>query len=70
MCRPYRRCRDGIEGEADDYCKQVQLAHPDQEWKLHNAWFVKQLNFLTKFRPLETGATAQTDKVTAAAPAV
>ncbi|KAL1965265.1 hypothetical protein VTN77DRAFT_5867 [Rasamsonia byssochlamydoides] len=27
----------------------VHLANPDEEWKLHNAWFVRQLNFKTKF---------------------
>ncbi|RDW78590.1 cytochrome P450 [Aspergillus mulundensis] len=27
----------------------VQLAHPDQEWELWNAWFVRQYNFKTKF---------------------
>ncbi|MCJ1301746.1 hypothetical protein MMC08_004547 [Hypocenomyce scalaris] len=30
---------------------EVRLANPDQEWKLHNAWFVKQLNFNTTFGP-------------------
>ena len=30
-------------------CAQVGLANPDQEWKLHNAWFVKQFNFNTRF---------------------
>jgi cytochrome P450 len=29
---------------------QVDLARPDEEWHLHNAWFVKQLNFHTRFR--------------------
>ncbi len=28
---------------------QVTLARPDEEWHLHNAWFVKQLNFNTRF---------------------
>lgn len=34
---------------------QVKFADPSQEWILHNAWFVKQLNFNTRFesRPLE-----------------
>lgn len=27
----------------------VQLDQPDREWKLHNAWFVKQLDFNVKF---------------------
>lgn len=30
---------------------QIELAHPEQEWKLHNAWFVKQKNFHTIFKP-------------------
>ncbi|KAK4694893.1 hypothetical protein P7C71_g2762, partial [Lecanoromycetidae sp. Uapishka_2] len=30
---------------------EVRLAHPEQDWKLHNAWFVKQLNFNTTFKP-------------------
>ena len=30
---------------------QVELANPDKEWRLHNAWFVKQLDFNTTFRP-------------------
>jgi len=29
---------------------EVQFEKPDTEWKLHNAWFVKQLNFRTTFR--------------------
>jgi len=41
---------------------EIELAHPEQEWKLHNAWFVKQLNFHTKFRPLETPALAPSEK--------
>ena len=28
---------------------QIQLANPDQDWRLHNAWFVKQRNFNTVF---------------------
>ncbi|PKY02578.1 cytochrome P450 [Aspergillus campestris IBT 28561] len=31
----------------------VKLAHPDQEWKLWNAWFVRQYNFKTCFTPRE-----------------
>lgn len=30
---------------------EVDLASPDKEWRLHNAWFVKQLDFNTTFRP-------------------
>ncbi|KAK2767516.1 hypothetical protein FQN54_003673 [Arachnomyces sp. PD_36] len=29
---------------------EVRLANPDKEWTLHNAWFVKQLNFNTVFK--------------------
>lgn len=29
---------------------------PDKEWKLHNAWFVKQLNFRTTFTPRQMAA--------------
>ncbi|KAI9840563.1 MAG: hypothetical protein M1837_001543 [Sclerophora amabilis] len=30
---------------------EVDLVNPEKEWKLHNAWFVKQLNFNTTFEP-------------------
>ena len=30
--------------------QQVKLEHPDLEWTVHNAWFVRQLNFHTVFR--------------------
>ncbi|MCJ1264131.1 hypothetical protein MMC22_004002 [Lobaria immixta] len=29
---------------------EINLAYPNQEWKLHNAWFVKQRNFFTTFK--------------------
>ncbi len=29
---------------------QVSLVRPNEEWHLHNAWFVKQLNFHTRFK--------------------
>lgn len=29
---------------------EVQLEHPNLEWTVHNAWFVRQLNFRTVFR--------------------
>jgi hypothetical protein len=32
---------------------QVRLADPTKEWKIHNAWFVRQLNFNTTFRRRE-----------------
>lgn len=33
---------------------QIELEQPDAEWKTHNAWFVRQMDFNTKFRPRET----------------
>ncbi|EME49031.1 cytochrome P450-like protein [Dothistroma septosporum NZE10] len=30
---------------------EVDMADPDSEWKTHNAWFVRQLNFVTRFKP-------------------
>lgn len=41
-----------------DYAEKVQLANPDQEWKLHSAWFVKQLNFNCTFKAKDIAATA------------
>ena len=32
-----------------DFCNQVKLAVPEKEWRLHNAWFVKQNDFETLF---------------------
>lgn len=29
---------------------EVQLANPEKDWVLHNAWFVKQRNLVVKFR--------------------
>ena len=29
---------------------QIELAFPDRDWTLHNAWFVKQCNFHVKLR--------------------
>ena len=48
----------GEDGIADIYSQQVQLADPKKEWKLHNAWFVKQLDFNTTFHARRT-ATAK-----------
>ncbi|KAL8825167.1 MAG: hypothetical protein Q9191_004576 [Dirinaria sp. TL-2023a] len=33
---------------------EISFAHPEQEWKLHNAWFVKQHNFNTAFKVRKT----------------
>jgi cytochrome P450 len=30
---------------------EIELEHPGAEWKTHNAWFVTQKNFDTRFRP-------------------
>ena len=30
---------------------QIELERPDLEWKTHNAWFVRQMDFNTRFRP-------------------
>ncbi|KAL1958667.1 hypothetical protein VTO42DRAFT_4010 [Malbranchea cinnamomea] len=32
---------------------EVRLADPQREWKLHNAWFVKQKEFYVTFKPRE-----------------
>jgi len=43
--------RFDILGDGELIGKQIMLEHPDKEWKTHNAWFVRQLEFNTKFRP-------------------
>ncbi|CAI6333040.1 unnamed protein product [Periconia digitata] len=30
---------------------EIELEHPGAEWKTHNAWFVRQTDFNTRFRP-------------------
>jgi hypothetical protein len=30
---------------------QIELEQPGTEWKTHNAWFVRQTAFNTRFRP-------------------
>ena len=32
---------------------EVGLAEPEREWRLHNAWFVKQFDFRVRFRVRE-----------------
>ncbi|KAM0135594.1 hypothetical protein ACHAO1_005143 [Botrytis cinerea] len=32
---------------------EIALEHPEQEWTLHNSWFVRQLDFRTTFRNRE-----------------
>lgn len=38
---------------------EVQLSDPSQEWTLHNAWFVRQLDFNTVFKKREIIQPAQ-----------
>ncbi|KAF2267825.1 pisatin demethylase [Lojkania enalia] len=33
---------------------EIELDRPDREWKTHNAWFVRQSEFYTRFRPRQT----------------
>jgi cytochrome P450 len=35
-------------------CLKITLARPNEEWHLHNAWFVKQLDFDTHFKTKPT----------------
>lgn len=39
----------------------VELDDPSKEWKLHNAWFVKQLNFNVKFSERQQVARERSD---------
>ncbi|KAF2712861.1 pisatin demethylase [Pleomassaria siparia CBS 279.74] len=32
---------------------EIELEHPEKEWKTHNAWFVRHSEFNTRFRPRE-----------------
>ncbi|EKG17123.1 Cytochrome P450 [Macrophomina phaseolina MS6] len=36
---------------------EVELEHPDQDWKTENHWFVRQVEFNTKFKPRPLHAT-------------
>ncbi|KAF4307889.1 Pisatin demethylase [Botryosphaeria dothidea] len=36
---------------------EIELEHPDQDWKTQNHWFVRQVEFNTKFRPRPLHAT-------------
>jgi len=33
---------------------EIRLEHPEREWTVHNAWFVRQYDFFTLFRPRDT----------------
>ena len=38
---------------------QIHFVDPSQQWKLHNAWFVKQYNFHTTFTPRKPHAKTE-----------
>jgi len=40
---------------------EVRLEYPEKEWTLHNAWFVRQLNFNTLFHKRELVKPANTN---------
>lgn len=41
----------------------MRLQDPDKEWTLHNAWFVRQLDFNTLFRRRELVKPGDEEKV-------
>ncbi|KAL1844957.1 hypothetical protein VTK73DRAFT_1444 [Phialemonium thermophilum] len=43
---------------------EIEFKDPNQEWKLVNAWFVKQNNFTTTFK-LRDIVKPETDKIAA-----
>jgi hypothetical protein len=42
---------------------EVELETPATEWKTYNAWFVRQLNFNTKFKPRTVPADSRRDSL-------
>ena len=42
---------------------EVELETPGTEWQTYNAWFVRQLNFHTKFRPRTVPADSRRDSL-------
>ncbi|KAF2139705.1 uncharacterized protein K452DRAFT_231839 [Aplosporella prunicola CBS 121167] len=36
---------------------EIELENPERPWRTHNAWFIRQLDFNTKFRPRPLHAT-------------
>jgi len=42
---------------------EVELETPDTEWQTFNAWFVRQLNFHTKFKPRTVPADSRRDSL-------
>lgn len=41
---------------------EVRLEDPSREWTLHNCWFVKQLDFITKFERRELVLAEEKEK--------
>jgi hypothetical protein len=42
---------------------EVELETPTTEWQTYNAWFVRQLNFNTKFKPRTVPADSRRDSL-------
>jgi hypothetical protein len=42
---------------------EVELETPETEWQTYNAWFVRQLNFHTKFKPRTVPADSRRDSL-------
>lgn len=47
--------------------KQIQFDDPNREWEVCNAWFVKQSNFITRFKLRELVEPAEGVKAAVAA---
>lgn len=43
--------------------EQVRLEHPESEWTIHNAWFVRQLDFRTTFHRRELVQPVESEKM-------
>ena len=42
---------------------EVELETPNTEWQTFNVWFVRQLNFNTKFKPRTVPADSRRDSL-------
>lgn len=42
---------------------EIELETPGAEWQTFNAWFVRQLNFHTKFKPRNVPADSRRDSL-------
>lgn len=42
---------------------EIELETPGAEWQTFNAWFVRQLNFHTKFKPRTVPADSRRDSL-------